>query len=245
MIKSTSSIRRTRKLKEPLSPQLLAVNNVFSAVTFPQSYQLHTPGPQVTGAKSIKPSKLSLKFLSGKMKPMNPDPTSCLRSLHQRLSHTLRRGTAPHRPPNHHPPLALRLSRHPQGPRVLTSRKRFQYLSRSYSETVLSHWSLSRKLPLLGPAPPASASRCRLSTWRRHHAAAAAASTAIAGICGAGARGGGKGRPGAASPGPRAPAVGASRDRPAGPGSTLGTPAADLQTQGSFSRMEGGWVGFK
>lgn len=120
--------------------------------------------------------KFSLKFFSGKTQPRNSGPTSC-------------RGRSA---PVPYPPFFGRLLSQrlpcPQGraEAVLTSRKRFQYLSRSYWETVLSHWSLSRKLPLLGPAPPASASRCRLSTWRKHHAAAAAASTAIAGICGAG-----------------------------------------------------------
>ena len=170
LAQSTISVRRTHELKEPLPPQLLAVYTTLSAVTWPSP----TPGPQVTGdahqafevlfkvpLRQDDAQENGIDKLPGKSPPPGPPPP--------------RRSPAP-----------------AQGPAaaVLTSRKRFQYLSRSYWETVLSHWSLSRKLPLLGPAPPASASRCRLSTCRKHHAAAAAASTAIAGICGAGARGG-------------------------------------------------------
>lgn len=52
---------------------------------------------------------------------------------------------------------------------VLTSLNLFQYLSLSYCETVLSHLSLSRKLPRL--LLLVMTSGCRLSTCRKHQAA--------------------------------------------------------------------------
>lgn len=52
---------------------------------------------------------------------------------------------------------------------VLTSLNLFQYLSLSYCETVLSHLSLSRKLPWL--LLLVMISGCRLSTCRKHQAA--------------------------------------------------------------------------
>lgn len=141
----------------------------------PPALQIHTPKPQVAGAEH-QAFEVLLKVLrqdaAQEPRTNKPPREVCASPLPAPLL----------RPPLTGLPC-------PQGRAVLTSRKRFQYLSRSYCETVLSHWSLSRKLPLLGPAPPASASRCRLSTWRKHHAAAAAASTAIAGICGAVGRG--------------------------------------------------------
>ena len=147
----------------------------------PPVLRIHTPGPQVTGGEH-QAFEVLFKVPLRQHEAQEP-----------RTDKLPAKAAPVPSPPASEAP-SERLPRPPQGPAaaVLTSRKRFQYLSRSYWETVLSHWSLSRKLPLLGAAPPASASRCRLSTWRKHHAAAAAASTTMAGICGAGARGGGE-----------------------------------------------------
>lgn len=174
-VKSTVNVRGTEGLRKPLSEPPAIHTMLVSHLphTCDNTHLDHR-----SQAKSIKPSKLSSKFFPDKQQPRNPDHQAGVGGLHQSPLHP-----APEAPSQRGSPAPKGLA----AAAVLTSRKRFQYLSRSYWETVLSHWSLSRKLPLLGPAPPASASRCRLSTWRKH-AAAAAASTAIAGICGQGAR---------------------------------------------------------
>lgn len=111
----------------------------------PPGLQVHTPGPG--NKQSNQPFQVLFQVLLRQEAAQEPGT--------HKLPWEVCTSPLP-RPPE---PPSLRPPSRRAREAVLTSRKRFQYLSGSYWETVLSHWSLSRKLPL-GPAPPASASTC-------------------------------------------------------------------------------------